>query len=206
MVASPDTHAEPEQAVLSVALRLFSELGYDGTTTQMIADAAGLKPEAVREVFGGKRDLYLYLTRQSVADQAMRLEAVEPNLTPDADGIKLIVDYYFQYGLDHPGFPGIWMQRRMSDALDLSEVELNFNTPVVARVRELMSRSFKPGVDWEFTVFTLIWSVDCFLAGGIVSADGSRYSAESLKVRRRFLAHLHAYVDMAALPGRLSDS
>jgi hypothetical protein len=90
--------------------------------------------------------------------------------------------------------------------LDLSEVELNFSTPVLAKIRELISRSFKPGVDYEFAMWTLNWSIDCFLAAGMVGSDGSRYSAGSLKIRRRFLAHLHGYVAMAALPGRLSGS
>src|SRR3954453_16191658 len=98
MVTSLDTHAE--QAVLSVALRLFAELGYDGTTMQMIADAAGLEAAAVRAVFGGKTELYLLLTRQSVAEQVAGLEALEPRLTPDADGMNLLVDHYFEYGLE----------------------------------------------------------------------------------------------------------
>lgn len=204
MVMTLDSHAE--QAVLSVALRLFAELGYDVTTTRMIADAVGLEPAAVRAVFGGKRELYLQLTSQSVAEQVAALEALEPRLTPDADGVKLLVDNHFEYGLAHPGVPGIWMHRRLLDALDLSEVEQYFNAPVLRTVRDLISRSFKPGVDYEFAMWTLSWSIDCFLAGGMAGMDGMRYSARSLKTRRRFLAHLHGYVDMAAFPGRLSGS
>jgi len=204
MVMTLDSHAE--QAVLSVALRLFAELGYDVTTTRMIADAVGLEPATVRAVFGGKRELYLQLTRQSVAEQVATLEALEPRLTPDADGVNLLVDHHFEYGLEHPGLPGIWMHRRLLDAFDLSEVELYFNTPVLMKIRKLISRSFKPGVDYELAMWTLNWSIDCFLAGGMTGADGVRYSAGSLKTRRRFLAHLHGYVAMAALPGRLSGS
>jgi AcrR family transcriptional regulator len=195
------------QAVLAVALRLFSQLGYDSTTMQMIADAAGLEPADVRTVFGGKRQLYLNLISESVREQTVSLEELVPRLTPDADGINLLVDHYFEYGMEHPGFPGIWMHRRLADALDLTdEVQLNFHTPLVAKMRDLINQSFKPGVDPEFTMWMLIWSIDCFLAGGMINSKGERYSPESLKIRRRFLAHLHGVVAMAALPGRVSGS
>jgi AcrR family transcriptional regulator len=205
MAMSHDTHAE--QAILSVALRLFSELGYDGTTLRMIADAAGTEPAAVRAAFGGKKELYLRLISQSVRDQAVGLEELEPRLTPDADGIDLLIDHYFEYGLEHPGFSGIWMHRRLADAVDLTEeVQLNYRTPVVAEIREIIIRAFKPGVDSEFAMWMFIWSIDCFLSGGMISASGERYSPGSLKIRRRFLENIHGLIAMVALPGRPSGS
>ncbi|MGW5415814.1 TetR/AcrR family transcriptional regulator [Actinomadura geliboluensis] len=58
-------NAIQRQRIVDVATRLFSELGYDGTSVRLIADAMGTDPGAIVEAVGDKRALYL-----EVMDQA----------------------------------------------------------------------------------------------------------------------------------------
>ena len=53
---------DPEQRrsqILEAAARVFSERGYDNTSTGQIAEAAGVTRGLVHHYFGGKRELYL---------------------------------------------------------------------------------------------------------------------------------------------------
>ncbi|WP_372506847.1 helix-turn-helix domain-containing protein [Actinomadura madurae] len=57
--------------VLVTAARLFSEVGYDETTTQLIADACGIDASVVRDAYGG---------------QARRVPGRHGAVDPGADG------------------------------------------------------------------------------------------------------------------------
>lgn len=46
------------RAILQAALELFGDLGYDGTSTRMIANKAGVNISAIGYYFGGKEGLY----------------------------------------------------------------------------------------------------------------------------------------------------
>ncbi|ROO87586.1 hypothetical protein EDD29_5199 [Actinocorallia herbida] len=120
--------------------------------------------------------------------------------TPDAEGVTRWIDSYFAYCLDHPEVQGIWMQRRLSDAADLGDLESRFRTPTVSRSAELLKPAFQPNVDMHPAVSEMIWSIHCFLEGGVMAEEGKRLYADSPAVRRRFLTHLHKYVAWVAKP------
>ncbi|MCP9947389.1 TetR/AcrR family transcriptional regulator [Actinomadura madurae] len=74
------------QEVIDVATRLFSELGYDGTSVRLIADAVGVTPAAITEVAGDKRAVYLEVMRQAFEAERIMLDEVvsvtEPGAAP----------------------------------------------------------------------------------------------------------------------------
>jgi AcrR family transcriptional regulator len=53
------TADERKQAVLSVAVRLFARDGYGGTSTEAIAEAAGISQPYLFRLFGTKKQLFL---------------------------------------------------------------------------------------------------------------------------------------------------
>ncbi|WP_344455086.1 TetR/AcrR family transcriptional regulator [Actinocorallia aurantiaca] len=181
-----------------IASRLFSDLGYDGTSIQMIADAAGMSPERIQKMVGGKRELYVRVAEGNQKRQFEALEDLARTHTPDAAGIKRIADRYLQYVIDHPEYSMLWIQRWMSDAADLVEMERLFRTPIVVEVNRLVATSFKPGVDPVLAFWMVIWSVESFLHGGVVEEDGEVHRADDPQSRERFLRHLHAYIDLVA--------
>ena len=64
--------AERRQALIDVALKIFSEGSYRGTTTSEIARAAGVSEPILYRHFDSKRDLYL----ACIAESWQRLRAV----------------------------------------------------------------------------------------------------------------------------------
>jgi len=70
------------EQILAAALAVFAAGGYDGTTTDQVARAAGVSQPYVVRLFGSKQQLFLELYR-SVTDRVLEaVAAVEPG--PDA--------------------------------------------------------------------------------------------------------------------------
>ncbi|MEO3784005.1 TetR/AcrR family transcriptional regulator [Actinocorallia sp. B10E7] len=191
-------HDDTAERIIEIASRFFSDLGYDGTSLQMIADAVGMPPERIQKMVGNKKELYIRVAEVNQKRQFEALEDLARDHTPDAAGIKRIADLYLQYVIDHPEHSMLWIQRWLSDAADLAEMEHLFRAPIVTAVNRLVSTSFKPGVDPVYAMWMVIWSIESFLHGGIVEEDGETHRADDPRSRERFLRHLHAYIDLVA--------
>ncbi|MCD0450265.1 TetR/AcrR family transcriptional regulator [Actinocorallia sp. API 0066] len=187
--------SETGQRLLASALGLFAELGYDQTTSQMIADGAGLPVGAVRAEFGGKRELYLSVIKHVHEEEQRLLEHMMAEYTHDAAGIHRLVDQYLDHFVDHPRSAALWMQRRMYDAADLREIEINYSYPQIAAVSELTGDLVRPGVDMELVIWTLVWTVQTFVYGGIPDERGGRSTASDPRAVNRFRRHLHSSID-----------
>lgn len=74
--------ASTKEKLIAVGIRLFSEHGFEATTTRMLADAAGVNNAAVYFHFGTKENLYLEVLN-TVADQ------IKTTFQPLTDEIKM---------------------------------------------------------------------------------------------------------------------
>ncbi|MCD0452452.1 TetR/AcrR family transcriptional regulator [Actinocorallia sp. API 0066] len=193
MSTGPDEAAE--QRIGAVALRLFAELGYDSTDLRMIAEATGISESVVQSVTGGKRALYLRIFRAEIDRALAELESFAAGFTPDVRGMTALYDRYFESSLENPGAASIWMQRSMSDAADVGEVE-QIMAPFLARTNDLTAPAFRPGVDVELTNWMIAWFIDCFVVGGVVGPDGEVMSARSPASVRRARRHVHQYLEL----------
>ncbi|MER7506322.1 TetR/AcrR family transcriptional regulator [Nonomuraea pusilla] len=196
-------------AILKVATTLFAALGYDGTSTRQIADAAGLNIATVNYHVGGKRELYLavmeaaHRAEKAALDDALgRLPGGDP-----VGAIHRLVDDYLDFCVDNPEVPALWMHRWLSDAGDITELERQYVQPLVASVTAALAPALgsgviDPEVDVEYAIWTVIWCVHGFAKGGVLDGDGRRRSAGDRAALRRFRAHLHRTLHLAlGLPG-----
>ncbi|GAA2868533.1 hypothetical protein GCM10010517_28360 [Streptosporangium fragile] len=198
--------------ILQVAARLFSALGYDGTSSGQIAEAAGLSPDVLREEFGGKRELYLAVLDRAYLAERESLEAALKGFVPStpeetAAVIHRIVDHYIDYCLVHPETPALRMHRWLADAGDLVEPEREYMKPLMDLVSMVIDAAAEaghvgPDVDLRYIMWTLMWSVNGFLMGGVLNRDGGFGGAEDPVTLRWFRTNLHRTVHRAAgLPG-----
>ena len=92
---------DPEQRrsqILEAAARVFSERGYDNTSTGQIAEAAGVTRGLLHHYFGGKRDLYLAVVEAGAqiipnalsteTEGLSPIEVARRNLSALLDGIE----------------------------------------------------------------------------------------------------------------------
>ncbi|GGO61380.1 TetR/AcrR family transcriptional regulator [Nonomuraea cavernae] len=195
--------------ILKVATQLFAALGYDGTSTRAIADAAGLNIATVNYHMGGKRELYLAVMERAHRAERMMLEASLSDLsgTNPVLAIHRVVDDYLDFSVENPEVPALWMHRWLSDASDLTELEQQYVQPLMSAVMEALRPVVAAGVidssaDVEYAVWTVVWCVHGFAKGGVLDEQGNRHGTDDRVELRRFRAHLHQLVHrMLRLPG-----
>ncbi len=190
------TQQPVRQAIFHAAEHLFAELGYDQTSVQLIADMAGVPVEAVGEEFGGKKRLYLEIMDNLREEGEKSFSRVIANYTPDAAGVHYLIDSTLDHFLRRPQDAGLWMQRRLQDAADLTEVEWQGSRPQFVRTLELTKSAFRPELDPGLILQEIFWSVHNFVRGGFLDEAGRSIGPEDPETVDRFRRHLHRTVDL----------
>ncbi|GAA2210486.1 TetR/AcrR family transcriptional regulator [Nonomuraea monospora] len=197
------------QVILKAATHLFAALGYDGTSTRQIADAAGLNIATVNYHVGGKRELYLAVMEAAHRAEKAALEQALARLPGDdpVAAIHRLADDYLDFCVDNPEVPALWMHRWLSDAGDITELERQYVQPLVDAVGAALRPAVEAGLisaetDLDYTVWSVIWTVHGFAKGGVLDAEGRRRAAGDRAALRRFRAHLHQSLHRTlGLPG-----
>ncbi|GIN02774.1 TetR family transcriptional regulator [Planomonospora venezuelensis] len=194
--------------ILRVATRLFAALGYDGTSTRQIAEAAGLNIATVNYHVGGKRDLYLAVMERAHRAELGAVEAAVKELAaaPERDAaaaVHRLVDVYVDFCAENPEIPALWMYRWLSDAADVTELERRYVQPLVGLVSTAAGSLARPGgADVEYLIWSVIWCTHGFTRGGVLDEAGDRRGPGDPRALRRFRAHLHQLVHRSlGLPG-----
>jgi AcrR family transcriptional regulator len=196
-VAAQGDAAEERELVIEAAARLFVQLGYDGTTLQMIGEVAGMSAQQVARLVEDKQHLYLeVMTRYSKAESAY-LRGVMERIKPDMAGLHALVDGYLDYSVAHPQLRALWLHRWLQDAADVQDVE-GLYRPLLAALIEMFKDAVRPGYDLELGLWNIIWMVNGFIHVGIVDAEGVRRFADHPPTLRRFRAYMHEMLERTA--------
>jgi AcrR family transcriptional regulator len=185
------------ERIVDAATRLFAALGYDGTSTRMIAEAAGLNVATVAYHVGGKRDLYLAVMERAHEVERAALTRALDEITPDAEGILTLLDHYVDFCLSRPEIPALWMHRWLSDAADVAHLEEQYVRPLMVMVADAARKIVPDDVDVEYVVWTVVWCTHGFGAGGVLDADGNRRGIDDAEAVTRVRRHLRRTVAQA---------
>lgn len=190
-----DNTADASERILRTATGLFAALGYDGTSAQLIAEAAGVDIATLGRLVGSKRDLYLTVMQRAYETEHQALEAAVAEFTPDVAGLRLLVDRFLDTCVSHPEVPALWMHRWLSDAADMAQLEDLYVKPMFSMVARAVRTAARPGTDVEYSVLSVIWCVHGFIQSGVYDERGHRHGPESAKALARFRAHLHRQLE-----------
>ncbi|GGV00713.1 hypothetical protein GCM10010182_17530 [Actinomadura cremea] len=200
----------PESALLDTAIRLFAELGYDGTSLQLVADAAGVDMKSLRAFAGdGKAALYRAVMQYAAETEEEAMAPALEGLTIDLAGYLRVTDAYLDFYVERTDVLALWMHRWMGDAADVPGLEEHYTKPPALLYVERVRPMAPPDVDPDHLVWTVVWCVFGFLTGGLVYSDGTigpeRLRGQGLRPRdpaavERFRAHLHTLVARMLMP------
>ncbi|RSN62054.1 TetR/AcrR family transcriptional regulator [Actinomadura sp. WAC 06369] len=191
-------------------MRLFAELGYDGTSLQLVADAAGVGLADVREAVGdGKAELYRAVMRHADEAERRALAPALDSLTPDLDAYFRVIDAYLDFYVERTDILALWMHRWMGDAADVPGLEAQYSASPTRDFLDRVQPLIPPDVEPEHLAWTTVWCVFGFLSGGIVYSDG-RPMPEQLRGQglgprdpeavERFRAYLHVLMRRLLAP------
>lgn len=134
--------AKRVEQMLEACAALIDELGYDGVTTTLIAERAGVAVGSLYQFFPDKRAVVQALTqrhlKQFMAEVERRLD--ETPLEQWWDGADVVFDVYVQMYREVPAFSRI----RFGDVVDLRLIdnELDNNTVIADGMAELFANKF----------------------------------------------------------------
>lgn len=187
--------------ITDVAARLFGELGYDGTSLHMIAEAVGTDASTLSEVAGDKRRLYLDVMRQAYEVEQDMLESLAARGVRGRTAVHEMVDGYLDFYLEYRENRTLWVQRWLSDAADITELEDRYLCPMLRVAVDMIADSDRPGVDPYYVVGTLIWTILGYLGSGTAKCrpDGTD-RPEDPRAVESFRAHLHTMMDGMFMP------
>lgn len=95
------TRASRELQLLDVALRLFIEHGYQGTSIEDVASAAGVTRPIVYHHFGSKDGIYLACLRRARSELDQRMIGAAQASTHPQDRVLRGIDAYFAFVEDN---------------------------------------------------------------------------------------------------------
>ncbi|MGW3768518.1 TetR/AcrR family transcriptional regulator [Actinomadura verrucosospora] len=196
MAAQED--AEEYELVVEAAGRLFVQLGYDGTSLQMIGEVAGMSAQRVSRLAQDKRHVYLEVMTRYANAEAAHMRGVMARVPPDISGLVALVDSYLDYSVAHPQLRALWVHRWLNDAADVQDVEQLYR-PLIAAVVEMFRGAVRADYDLELGLWNIIWIVNGFVHVGVVDEEGIRHFADHPPTLRRFRAYMHDMLERSAL-------
>lgn len=139
--------AKRVERMLEACAELVDELGYDGVTTTLIAERAGVAVGSLYQFFPDKRAVVQALTQRNLdyfmTEIATRLDDAE--LEHWWDGADLVLDIYVQMYREVPGFGRI----RFGDVVDLRLIdsERDNNTVIAEGMATFLADRFGIAAD-----------------------------------------------------------
>ncbi|TNY37609.1 TetR/AcrR family transcriptional regulator [Thermomonospora catenispora] len=188
-----DTDPEVER-LIGTAERLFAELGYDGVSAGLIADAAGVDVSTLVAKAGDRPQLYRTVMMRAHHAERRALEPVLARFDGTRAGLLDLLDAYLDFYANNPRVLALWQHRWMGDAADVPGLEQLYSRPLALTIRETVAPLIPEDVSADFLIWSVVWCVYGYLTGGMQTVDPMRHqghrsgtSPEDLEAFRGFL-------------------
>ncbi|WP_433476777.1 TetR/AcrR family transcriptional regulator [Spirillospora sp. CA-142024] len=182
--------AEPDR-IIGMATRLFANLGYDGMSLGMIADAFGIPVSTVTTAAGDKRRLYLTVMQRAFEAEREALQSAMDTCPPGRACVHHILDAYIDFHVGHPYVRALWAHRWVSDAADIPDLENHYPRLLFRLVGSRIKDEVPPGVNTYYLLGMMVWCVHGFLGSGVLAADQGMLPADEPKVLAEFRSQMH---------------
>lgn len=143
-----------QNTILAAARGEFAEFGLGGARMDRIAERAGLNKRLIYYYFEDKEKLFEAVLEQAYlhireAERELNLLDLKP-----ADALRRLIEFTWNYYLDHPEFLTLLNSANLHKARHLQESQRvrQLNSPLVEMLAELLERgrkdgSFRGGID-----------------------------------------------------------
>ncbi|MEO3786760.1 TetR/AcrR family transcriptional regulator [Actinocorallia sp. B10E7] len=185
---------DERERVIAVAGKLFSQLGYDITTMQMISDAVGIPMDSVRAV-GTKQQIYRSVLKTLRKTENEFLESIGSQIPPGVEGLHVLADAFLEFCLENPELPSLWMHRWLADAADVSDLEESYSVPLLTAMADAVRSVARSEVDAELAAHGAVWLVYGYVHTGLQTGPGASSGPSDPRNLKRFRAYFHSLIE-----------
>lgn len=136
------TRANRELQLLDVALRLFIEHGYQGTSIEDVASAAGVTRPIIYHHFGSKDGIYLACLRRARAELDQRMIGAAQETVQPQERVLRGIDAYFAFVEDNRAAWAILFGGGVAVAGPAAAEAARLRTATVQQIAVLLTMTF----------------------------------------------------------------
>lgn len=189
-----------EERIVEVATRIFAGLGYDMTSLDLIADALGVPAVRVKELAGGKRDLYMRVMEGVFEAKRLRVQEIVEHTGSAREAAYQIAEAYLDFYVENPGLLALWTHRWVSDAAEITDVEDRYLRPLM----QLAARKIAPVVPQDLGPYAflgvVLWCINGFLGTGLLAPGHGMVRVDDPQAVKYFRTVLHTVIDRMLAP------
>jgi AcrR family transcriptional regulator len=185
---------ERKKQLVEVALRAFGKRGYEATTLDEVAAAAGVRKQSLLYHFPTKEDLFNACVQELGARTARALDDALTGPEEGFDRVERVIDALFRLATDWPDFPGFIREagrhspdvvQRVAGALD----------PLRKRALVFLERGMEAGVFRRQDPVLLLFSIYTAVVGSLTEAGVLRAVAGREGGREALARRQHELVE-----------
>lgn len=189
--------------ILNAAEGLFSEFGFEGTSTRQIAKESGANMAMINYYFGSKEGVFLEIMESRISGFKSQLDLISDEQIPAKEKLLKVVEQY-----TNRIFANINFHKMMHRELSLTQRPEMFskikdamasNRLVIERIIEngIAEKTFRP-VDVRMTIASIMGSITLIATSPSKVIDTPDFDindqSQSEMLRKRLVAHLQDLV------------
>lgn len=157
----PRDAANTKETILQAATALFAAQGFEATSVQQVAEAAGVARATPSYFFGSKEGLWravLEVQNQAAIGVAPRALARLEESAPAEAQVHALVDVYFEFLAEQPDFFRLvqWSELQHNPAINDLPSHWDALSAAVAAVAGVLASGGKPGQDPKQLLMSVI--------------------------------------------------
>jgi AcrR family transcriptional regulator len=178
---------ETKRLIVRTAQELFMEHGYRAVTTRQIADACGLTQPALYHYFADKRDLYVAVMQNELAQRKTALERIALRSESVEERLTQVVRYLFS--TEHRDHALMLHDLRYEmDEMTQKQMREAFQQSIVAPIAAIFEEGFRNGLlhDWRHCGVTAITATHMLLSmlSSLLSMAGADHAPVQVRAER----------------------
>ncbi len=162
---------DKREVILSTAMKLFSQKGFEGASVREIAADAAVNPAMISYYFGSKENLFQKLVEHKISYLQGVFQELEHNTSlSHLEKINVIVDNYIERMFYGPQFHQLLqrelsLEKRPELKEEITRILLRNFYSIQAIIQSgINSGEFKKDIDIELTIATIIGSISYLLS------------------------------------------
>jgi AcrR family transcriptional regulator len=171
--------------IASAALAILEEEGAEAVSMRRVAEAVGITPMAIYHHFPDRQRLLTFITDAEFAKLVDRLRALPRGRTPK-ERLLHVMDYYIDYGFEHPRVFDYVFSRYRDDARRFPDDFRAGRSPTMNLVAETVSEAMKAGVIRKDDVWEVAMDLWSFAHGYVALYRAGRFCLDQAAFRTLF--------------------